>query len=177
MTLETVSPAMTMEMAQPRLVGATSDAAMTAATPKKAPCGRPGGEPGNQHAAVVGGDERGQVGDAEEQHEAQGQVLARKLRTDGGQHRCADDDAQGVGGDQVAGLRRADVESQLHFFEQAHHGEFGDTDAEAAHGQGENGESEVWVPDFGLAGSVKCRRHVPAFRSVKWGSGRGGVPG
>ncbi len=41
MTLETVSPAMTIEMAHPRLVGATSDAAITAATPKKAPCGRP----------------------------------------------------------------------------------------------------------------------------------------
>lgn len=39
MTLETVSPAITMEIAQPRLVGATSPAAMTAATPKKAPWG------------------------------------------------------------------------------------------------------------------------------------------
>ncbi|CAH0326729.1 hypothetical protein SRABI128_05527 [Microbacterium sp. Bi128] len=41
MTLDTVSPAMTIEMAQPRLVGATREAAITAATPKKAPWGSP----------------------------------------------------------------------------------------------------------------------------------------
>ena len=40
-TLETVSPAITMEMAHPRRVGETREAAMTAATPKKAPCGSP----------------------------------------------------------------------------------------------------------------------------------------
>lgn len=41
MTLETVSPPMTIEIAQPRLVGATRLAAMTAAIPKKAPWGSP----------------------------------------------------------------------------------------------------------------------------------------
>jgi hypothetical protein len=41
MTFATVRPAITMEIAHPRFVGATSDAAITAATPKKAPCGSP----------------------------------------------------------------------------------------------------------------------------------------
>lgn len=40
-TLATDKPIMTMEMARPRLVGTTMEAASTAATPKKAPCGRP----------------------------------------------------------------------------------------------------------------------------------------
>ena len=100
-------------------------------------------EPGHQHGAVVRGDEGREVGDAEEEHESQGQILPRHPGADGGQHRRADDDAEGVGRDQVAGLRGADVQALLHLLEQAHHGEFGGADAESAHGQGNDGKGKM----------------------------------
>jgi hypothetical protein len=154
---------MTMEMAQPRFVGATKRGGNHGCHTKERAVRQAGGEPGDQHARVIGGDERGEVGNAEEQHEPQREELARQFRSDGGKHGSSDDDAQGVGRDQVAGLGSADPESGFDLLEQPHHGEFGDTDAEPAHGQGQDGGSDVGGR-FGRTGGLDSGSHVPAFR-------------
>src|SRR5690606_4108768 len=92
--------------------------------------GESGGEP-EQHADLGGGGE-GEQGVAGDEHAHHGQQhgLTGQAYRDGGQQRGSHHDAEGVGGDEVAGLGNGDAEVMGDLRQYAHQDEFGRADAE-----------------------------------------------
>ncbi len=122
-----------------------------------------GYEAGDQQRRVRGGQGRGQVAEGEHRHQGEQQLLARQPSGQRGDHRCADDDAERVRGDQVT--RRGDVDPDPvgDLGQQTHGGEFGGPDREGTDGQCEERPS-----------GADGRRRVEA-RGCQNGGGHGGT--
>jgi hypothetical protein len=93
------------------------------------------------------------------------QLPAGDPRTEHGQQRRSDDDAQGIGADGVTGGRRIDAQVIGEVGQNAHRGEFSRADREPAHGEGRQdqshglGSGRLRFRDVGMRG-VELRRDV-----------------
>ena len=72
-------------------------------------------------------------------HQRHQQRAAPPVGTQHGQHRCAHHHAQGIGADDVAGLRNAHANVARHLGQQAHDDELARADGETTHPQGQHG--------------------------------------
>ena len=98
--------------------------------------GQGGNDPADHHHGVVGGEGRDQVA-GDEQHQQDGEHgLALEARHGRGEQQGADDDGEGVAGDQPAGRGLADAEVGGNLGQQAHDHELGESDPEPAEGEG-----------------------------------------
>lgn len=90
-----------------------------------------------EHHPVVGGEGGRHVPCDEQDHQARQDRFAGQPRRRGRHRDRADRDGQGVSGDQPARRGLGDVEVAGHLRQQAGDHELGQTDAEAAEGQGD----------------------------------------
>ena len=139
-TVATVSPVITCATALARWSGPNSWAATSAATPKKAPCGRPARKRAPIRTRIVRGQHGGHVADGEQRHQAHQHDLAVELGGHRGDDRRADHHAECVGGDDVARGRLGDVQSAGDLGQQTHRDELVGADAESAQRQGQDAQ-------------------------------------
>ncbi len=99
-----------------------------------------GEEAAREQPAEVGGERGRQVADGEQRHQEQQHLLARHTGAEAGEQGCAQEDADRVRRDEVAGGRHGRAQVVRHIGQQAHHDELGRADAEGAHGQGEQSQ-------------------------------------
>jgi hypothetical protein len=85
-------------------------------------------------------DDAGEVAQGEHRHQPQQQGLSRNPRTQRGDHRCADDDAERIRRDDVSGGRFGDAEAGRDVGQQAHRDELGGADPETAECQRQHRE-------------------------------------
>ncbi|MNV77484.1 hypothetical protein D3C71_1709080 [compost metagenome] len=86
---------------------------------------------------IVGRDRAQAVTDGEQSHQGDQQPAARHFRAKHGKNGSADHDAQRVGADHVARGGRVNAERLGKVGQQAHRGELGGSDSEAADGKRE----------------------------------------
>ncbi|MNJ68079.1 hypothetical protein D3C77_642970 [compost metagenome] len=86
-----------------------------------------------QHPVIVGRDGAQAVAHGEQPHQGDQQAAAGHLGAQHGQDRRADHHAQRIGADDVASRGRVDAQRLRKIRQQAHRGELGGSDGEAAH--------------------------------------------
>ncbi len=96
---------------------------------------QPAQETKHEHRFVGGRERAHHIGDGEDRHEADQQSASGDSGCEYGDHGGADHHAQCIGADDVAGCGLVDAEPDGEVGQQAHRGEFGGADGEAAHGQ------------------------------------------
>ena len=135
-----VRPSIMRPTAWVRRARGTRDAATREPTPKKAPWGRPLRKRKPSIQAKLGASAEAKIGQGEEGHQPDQERALGQLGAEYGDGGGADDDAEGIGADEVAGGGLVDAEAGGELRQQAHRGELGGSDGEAAGGQREDGE-------------------------------------
>ncbi len=102
--------------------------------------GERGDDAAGEHGAEGGGEGGKHVPCDEEAHEQHQHALAGNASAEHGHEGRAEDDAEGVAGDQEAGGRDRDPVRAGDLREQAHDHEFGGADPEGPYGEGEECE-------------------------------------
>jgi hypothetical protein len=94
-------------------------------------------DPAGHHHRVGGGQRTDGVADDEQHEQSEQHPFARQPGGRGGQPERTDDHRQGVAGDEPARCRLADPEVGRDLGQQAHDGELGQADPEAAEREGD----------------------------------------
>ena len=113
-----------------------------------------GQEPEDEQRVEAGHERRPDVAEGHRQRQGDQQSLAWQPHRGGCEQWRPDDNTEGVGGDQMPGLRDADVQAVGHVGEQAEGDELARADAKAAHGEREQ-RSTRWTDRHGRHGVLR----------------------
>ena len=157
--LATVRPRNIVATARACRPSPTSRAATTAPTPKNAPCGRPARKRAASSQPKLGASADARLPTTKNPISSRSIRLRGTREPSGGEQRGADDDTDRVRRHEIAGGGHRGAEVVGDIGQQAHHDEFGRTDAEGADGQGEQGQGHGGEPFSGGTPGGSTRGH------------------